>query len=91
MSHPSEIDTSVTITTLGSPQVEVPGRLTYGRGTRMRLILNLPLPAGAFVRVDGRQFLLLGEVCHCESSGPDYVAALRVEHRLDSIAPEPRS
>ncbi len=70
----------VKITKLGAAEGEYWGRISSLTGTRVHLNVDEPLPPGTSVRIDGPDFLLLGEIVYCEPEGNEYTAYCDLEH-----------
>ena len=51
-----------------------------GRG--LRLVLKQSLPIGSVVKVQGDDWLVLGEVCYCRKERLNFVVGLQLEHSL---------
>ena len=70
----------VRITRIGSPEPGSWGRIASLHGRRLHLSTDEPLSPGASVRIDGPDFLLLGEICFCSREGEEYTAYFELEH-----------
>jgi hypothetical protein len=89
----------VRISGLGSRQVGTWGRIASLNGRRLHLSLDQPIEPGTSARIDGPDFLLLGEICFCKKEQDEYTAYFDMEHatshaelqRVQSmLAPSPR-
>jgi hypothetical protein len=55
-------------------------RIASLHGRRLHLSTDEPLSPGTSVRIDGPDFLLLGEICFCSREGEEYTAYFELEH-----------
>lgn len=51
-----------------------------GRG--LRLVLKQSVPVGTAVKIQGDDWLVLGEVCYCQRERLNFVIGLQLEHSL---------
>jgi hypothetical protein len=70
----------VRITGLGSREVGTWGRIASLHGRRLHLSLDQPIEPGTSARIDGPDFLLLGEICFCKQENGEYTAYFDMEH-----------
>ncbi len=70
----------VRVSRIGSPGPDYWGRIASLHGRRLHLSLDEPIAAGVSVRIDGPDFLLLGEICFCGREGSEYTAYFDLEH-----------
>jgi hypothetical protein len=75
------------VTLLGEPkQPQIAGRVVDMSGSGLKLILPLPIPCGAAVKIEGDDMLVLGEVCRVELVRGAYDVGLKISHTLGSLA-----
>jgi PilZ domain-containing protein len=55
---------------LGEPTID--GCVKDMSGSGLRVSVPLPIPCGASVRVEGKEMVMLGEVCRCEPDQAGY-------------------
>lgn len=72
----------VAVTVLGDAPAAHSGEVAGFCGTAMRLMLEVPVPQGAAVKVEWEDTLLLGEVSDCQPDGSQYAINLKLEHSL---------
>lgn len=77
-----DVEQTVRLTTLGGQSEELPAQIANLSGTGMRLLVDRHIPAGATLRVEWDQILLLGEVCYCQSVDGGYAIGVELEHAL---------
>jgi hypothetical protein len=76
-----ELKTAVVrITGLGSREFGTWGRIASLHGRRLHLSLGEAIEPGTFARIDGPDFLLLGEICFCNQENGEYTAYFDMEH-----------
>jgi hypothetical protein len=65
---------------LGAREFGAWGRIASLNGRRLHLSLDVPIEPGTSARIDGPDFLLLGEVCFCKQENGEYTAYFDMEH-----------
>ncbi len=60
----------------------IEARATQFSGRGLRLVLKQPVPVGTVVKVQGDDWLVLGEVCYCRKERSNFVVGLQLEHSL---------
>ena len=76
---------SAQVTPLAGIFPTVAGQILSLDGKNMELVLDQPLAAGTVVRVQTRNWLMLGEVLYCAPERTRHKARLRLEHALPSL------
>jgi hypothetical protein len=54
-------------------------------GSGLQLRVPAPLPCGTTVKIDGKNTLMLGEVCRCEPAEGAYTVGVQLSHTLSSL------
>ncbi len=67
---------------LGNETEVIDARATQFSGRGLRLVLKQSLPVSAVVKVQGDDWLVLGEVCYCRKERSNFVVGLQLEHSL---------
>jgi hypothetical protein len=78
-------DKPVELTVLGSEQASGPAQAVEFSGHGLQLILHRPVPVNAAVKVEGDDWMMLGEVCYCRQEGIHFVAGLKIEQTLENL------
>jgi hypothetical protein len=78
-------DTPVELTVLGSAQTSGPAQAIEFSGHGLQLVIHQPIPVNAAVKVEGDDWMMLGEVCYCRQEGIHFVAGLRIDQTLDNL------
>jgi hypothetical protein len=78
-------DKPVELTVLGSEQASGPAQAVEFSGHGLQLILHRPVPVNAAVKVEGDDWMMLGEVCYCRQEGIHFVAGLKIEQTLEDL------
>jgi hypothetical protein len=78
-------DKPVELTVLGSEEASAPAQAIEFSGHGLQLVLHHPVPVNAAVKVEGDDWMMLGEVCYCRQEGIHFVAGLRVEQTLENL------
>ena len=73
------------VTPLGGAGLAIGGQILALTGKDMELLLDQALAAGTTVRVQARNWLMLGEVLYCVSENTHYKTRLRLKHALPSV------
>ena len=74
-------------------EITVLGKMGFARtalavefsGRGMRLLLDRPVAPGAAVKVQGDDWLALGEVCYCRLEGGKYAVGLELDQALSGL------
>jgi len=72
----------VNLILLGDDAPAIDAHATQSSGSGLRLVLKQPVPVGTAVKVQGEDWLVLGEVCYCRKERLNFVAGLQLEHSL---------
>jgi hypothetical protein len=72
------------VTPLAGASLTVAGQVLSLIGNSMELVLDQTLPAGTAVRVQARNWVMLGEVLYCVPDGTRHKARLHLVHALPS-------
>ena len=72
----------VDLTVLGSDGGAIHASATEFSGRGMRLVVEQSVPVGAAVKIQGDDWLMLGEVCYCRKEHLNFVIGLQLEHSL---------
>ena len=70
---------------LGEDVPVIAAHATQFSGSGLRLVLKQPVPAGTLVKVQGGDWLMLGEVCYCRKERLNFVVGLQLEHSLTGL------
>ena len=54
-------------------------------GSGLRLRVPMPVPGDSPVKIDGKNTLMLGQVCRCEPEEGAYTVAVQLSHTLSSL------
>jgi hypothetical protein len=81
-----ETDQSVWITVFGEPNVQLPGRIKNVSVRGVGLELQGPIAAGAPIKIDLDDGLLLGEVMYCRQDDTCFYVGVELEHSLCGLA-----
>jgi len=73
---------TVDLILLGNETEVIDARATQFSGRGLRLVLKQSLPVSAVVKVQGDDWLVLGEVCYCRKERSNFVVGLQLEHSL---------
>jgi hypothetical protein len=76
---------SAQVTPLGDASLPVTAHVLSLTGHDMDLVLDRRLTAGTAVRVESRNWLMLGEVLNCVPEHSRYKARLRLAHALPGL------
>jgi len=72
----------VHITVLGEYETTFLGRITNWTECGLGLLTEQPAPAGAAVKLEWNNTLLLGEVCYCHPERDGFAMGVDLEHAL---------
>jgi hypothetical protein len=65
-------DQPAVVWVLGSrPAKEIPAKIVEASKSGLRLILEVPIEAGAAIKVEWERTALVGEARHCRKTGPN--------------------
>ena len=78
-------DKPVEVTVLGSNEASSPAQAVEFSGHGLQLVLPQPLPVSAPVKVEGDDWMMLGEVCYCRQEGIHFVAGLKIDQTLENL------
>ena len=78
-------DKPVEVTVLGSNQSSSPAQAVEFSGHGLQLVLPQPLPVSAPVKIEGDDWMMLGEVCYCRQEGIHFVAGLKIDQTLENL------
>lgn len=76
----------VRITVLESPAEAFSGTVIECGGATLIVDLGASVPTGAAVKIEGRDVLLLGEICGCRAEREGHRAQVRILHSLGALA-----
>lgn len=76
---------SVQVTPLAGACLPISSQILSLTGKDMELVLDQPLAPGSAVRVQARNWLMLGEVLYCARERSQHKTRLRLEHALPSV------
>jgi hypothetical protein len=78
-------DKPVELTVLGSAEASGPAQVTEFSGHGLQLVLHRPVPINSAVKVEGDDWMMLGEVCYCRQEGIHFVAGLKIDQTLENL------
>jgi hypothetical protein len=78
-------DKPVELTVLGNEEASGPAQVIEFSGHGLQLVLHRPIPANSAVKVEGEDWLMLGEVCYCRQEGIHFVAGLKIDQTLENL------
>jgi len=78
-------DKPVELTVLGNEESSGPAQAIEFSGHGLQLVIHRPIPLNAAVKVEGDDWMMLGEVCYCRQEGIHFVAGLRIEQTLENL------
>jgi hypothetical protein len=78
-------DKPVELTVLGQEQASGPAQVTEFSGHGLQVVLHRPIPVNSAVKVEGEDWLMLGEVCYCRQEGIHFVAGLKIDQTLENL------
>jgi hypothetical protein len=78
-------DKPVELTVLGGVEASGPAQAIEFSGHGLQVVLHREIPVNAAVRVEGDDWIMLGEVCYCRQEGIHFVAGLRIDQTLDNL------
>jgi hypothetical protein len=67
---------------LGNDAAAIEAHATQFSGRGLRLVVKEPVPVGTVVKVQGDDWLVLGEVCYCRKERLNFAVGLQLEHSL---------
>lgn len=78
-------DTPVELTVLGSGEASGPAQAVEFSGHGLQVVVHRPIPVNAAVKVEGDNWMMLGEVCYCRPEGIHFVAGLKIDQTLENL------
>ena len=78
-------DKPVELTILGSTEPSSPAQAVEFSGHGLQLVLPRAVPVSAAVKVEGDDWMMLGEVCYCRPEGIHFVAGLKIDQVLEGL------
>jgi hypothetical protein len=78
-------DKPVELTVLGNDEASGPAQAIEFSGRGLQLVLHRPIPVSAAVKVEGDDWMMLGEVCYCRAEGIHFVAGLKIDQTLENL------
>jgi hypothetical protein len=78
-------DKPVELTVLGNEEASGPAQVTEFSGHGLQVVLHRPIPVNAAIKVEGEDWLMLGEVCYCRQEGIHFVAGLKIDQTLENL------
>jgi len=72
----------VELSLLGNDGRIIDAHATQFSGRGLRLVVKQPVPVGAAVKIQGEDWLMLGEVCYCHKERLNFVVGLQLKHSL---------
>jgi len=80
-----QADQKVDLIVLGTDTGAIDAHATQFSGRGMRLVVRQAVPLGTAVKVQGDDWLVLGEVCYCRKERLSFVIGLKLEHSLTGL------
>ena len=77
-----EIDQEITVTLLGDTEEVIPAKVVNVSAKGMGLESSRPVDAGAALKIELADTLLLGEVIYCRGQGAGYQIGIALEQAL---------
>lgn len=78
-------DKPVELTVLGGSQASSPAQAVEFSGHGLQLVTPQSVPVSAAVKVEGDDWMILGEVCYCRPEGIHFVVGLKVDQALEGL------
>ena len=78
-------DQSVSVTLFGDPDIRLRGRIRNISGRGIGLEMEVPVAAGAALKVELDDALLLGEVIYCRPDQSVFYVGVELEHALRGL------
>lgn len=78
-------DKQVELTVLGNDKASGPAQAIEFSGHGLQLVVHRPIPVNAAVKVEGDDWMMLGEVCYCRQEGIHFVAGVKIDQALDNV------
>src|SRR5580704_13325099 len=78
-------DKPVELTVLGNEEASGPAQVIDFSGHGLQVVLHRPIPVNSAIKVEGEDWLMLGEVCYCRQEGIHFVAGLKIDQTLDNL------
>jgi hypothetical protein len=76
---------TVDLTVLGADARVINAHATQFSGRGLRLVVKQAVPVGTAVKIQGDDWLVLGEVCYCRRDRLNFVVGLQLEHSLTGL------
>ena len=73
------------LTVLGGDQASSPAQVVEFSGHGLQLVTPQPIHAGAAVKVEGDDWMMLGEACYCRPEGIHFVVGLKIDQALEGL------
>jgi hypothetical protein len=78
-------DKPVELTVLGNQEASGPAQVIEFSGHGLQIVLHRPIPVNSAIKVEGEDWLMLGEVCYCRQEGIHFVAGLKIDQTLENL------
>ena len=78
-------DKPVELTVLGNEEASGPAQVIDFSGHGLQVVLHRPIPVNSAIKVEGEDWLMLGEVCYCRQEGIHFVAGLKIDQTLENL------
>jgi hypothetical protein len=78
-------DKPVELTVLGNQEASGPAQVIEFSGHGLQVVLHRPIPVSSAIKVEGEDWLMLGEVCYCRQEGIHFVAGLKIDQTLENL------
>jgi hypothetical protein len=78
-------DKPVELTVLGVEDAGGPAQAIEFSGHGLQVVLHRPIPVNAAIKVEGDDWIMLGEVCYCRQEGIHFVAGLKIDQTLENL------
>src|ERR1700676_1593769 len=78
-------DKPVEVTVLGNEEASGPAQVIEFSGHGLQVVLHRPIPVNAAIKVEGEDWMMLGEVCYCRQEGIHFVAGLKIDQTLENL------
>jgi hypothetical protein len=78
-------DKPVELTILGNEEASGPAQVIEFSGHGLQVVLHRPIPVNSAIKVEGEDWMMLGEVCYCRQEGIHFLAGLKIDQTLDNL------
>src|SRR5579864_7498918 len=78
-------DKPVELTVLGNDEASGPAQAIEFSGHGLQVVLHRPIPVNAAIKVEGDDWMMLGEVCYCRQEGIHFAAGLKIDQTLENL------